>query len=176
MSSGFGLLPDRAISRGRHRGRHAPSISGTSGIPDSHNHAGPAWSCRSIWPREESNLRTQLRRLPLCPLSYGAPEECRRPSDAAACPGGGRRATGGAGAGSDLVQPSRCRGFADDGPARSTAGPCLGISPNGQTVQRRGGAPQPPSPGNNRRSILGGIVGCRASSATPSYCAEKSRP
>jgi hypothetical protein len=24
------------------------------------------------WPREESNLRTQLRRLPLCPLSYGA--------------------------------------------------------------------------------------------------------
>src|SRR4051794_14099355 len=23
-------------------------------------------------PREESNLRTQLRRLPLCPLSYGA--------------------------------------------------------------------------------------------------------
>src|SRR6185312_15831065 len=24
------------------------------------------------WPREESNLRTQLRRLPLYPLSYGA--------------------------------------------------------------------------------------------------------
>ena len=27
---------------------------------------------RLVWPREESNLRTQLRRLPLCPLSYGA--------------------------------------------------------------------------------------------------------
>ena len=27
---------------------------------------------RSEWPREESNLRTQLRRLPLYPLSYGA--------------------------------------------------------------------------------------------------------
>ena len=24
------------------------------------------------WPREESNLRTQIRSLPLCPLSYGA--------------------------------------------------------------------------------------------------------
>ena len=24
------------------------------------------------WPRVESNHRTQLRRLPLCPLSYGA--------------------------------------------------------------------------------------------------------
>jgi hypothetical protein len=24
------------------------------------------------WPREESNLRAQLRRLPLYPLSYGA--------------------------------------------------------------------------------------------------------
>src|SRR6266576_6311664 len=27
---------------------------------------------RPSWPREESNLRTQLRRLPLYPLSYGA--------------------------------------------------------------------------------------------------------
>ena len=26
----------------------------------------------TLWPREESNLRTKLRRLPLCPLSYGA--------------------------------------------------------------------------------------------------------
>jgi hypothetical protein len=25
------------------------------------------------WPREESNLRTQIRSLPLSPLSYGAP-------------------------------------------------------------------------------------------------------
>ena len=25
------------------------------------------------WPREESNLRTQIRSLPLFPLSYGAP-------------------------------------------------------------------------------------------------------
>ncbi len=29
-------------------------------------------AARERWPREESNLRTQLRRLPLCPLSYGA--------------------------------------------------------------------------------------------------------
>src|SRR5215213_6030068 len=27
------------------------------------------------WPRVESNHRAQLRRLPLCPLSYGAREE-----------------------------------------------------------------------------------------------------
>ena len=33
---GFVLLPERAISRGRHRGRHAPSISGTYGTSDSH--------------------------------------------------------------------------------------------------------------------------------------------
>ena len=26
----------------------------------------------SEWPREESNLRTQIRSLPLYPLSYGA--------------------------------------------------------------------------------------------------------
>ena len=32
------------------------------------------------WPREESNLRTQIRSLPLCPLSYGArPEPSGRP-------------------------------------------------------------------------------------------------
>ena len=30
---------------------------------------------RSVRPREESNLRTQLRRLPLYPLSYGAVAE-----------------------------------------------------------------------------------------------------
>jgi hypothetical protein len=29
-------------------------------------------SPRSEWPREESNLRTQVRSLPLYPLSYGA--------------------------------------------------------------------------------------------------------
>ncbi len=32
----------------------------------------PAWLRRSLWPREESNLRTQIRSLPLYPLSYGA--------------------------------------------------------------------------------------------------------
>src|SRR4029453_63323 len=31
-----------------------------------------AWLRRSEWPREESNLRTQIRSLPLYPLSYGA--------------------------------------------------------------------------------------------------------
>src|SRR5262249_24352404 len=31
------------------------------------------------WPREESNLRTQLRRLPLYPLSYGAGRAKRSP-------------------------------------------------------------------------------------------------
>src|SRR5438093_228507 len=30
---------------------------------------------RRLWPREESNLRAQLRRLPLYPLSYGAREQ-----------------------------------------------------------------------------------------------------
>ena len=33
----------------------------TSGVPE-----------RGEWPREESNLRTQIRSLPLYPLSYGA--------------------------------------------------------------------------------------------------------
>ena len=32
--------------------------------------ARPAYA--SQWPREESNLRTQIRSLPLYPLSYGA--------------------------------------------------------------------------------------------------------
>ena len=32
------------------------------------------------WPREESNLRTQIRSLPLYPLSYGA-----RPQSRVAC-------------------------------------------------------------------------------------------
>ena len=32
----------------------------------------PSRLCRSEWPREESNLRTQVRSLPLYPLSYGA--------------------------------------------------------------------------------------------------------
>jgi hypothetical protein len=36
------------------------------------NQAIPARPGRAEWPREESNLRTQLRRLPLYPLSYGA--------------------------------------------------------------------------------------------------------
>jgi hypothetical protein len=30
------------------------------------------WVRGSVWPRVESNHRTQLRRLPLYPLSYGA--------------------------------------------------------------------------------------------------------
>src|SRR4051794_26519238 len=34
---------------------------------------------RPAWPREESNLRTQLRRLPLYPLSYGAWRAKRSP-------------------------------------------------------------------------------------------------
>jgi hypothetical protein len=55
---------------------------------------------------------------------------------------------------------------------------CLEIFQIGQTrFQRRGGAPQPPSPGNNRCSISGGIVERRASSATPSFFfREKSGP
>src|SRR5215468_8351183 len=32
----------------------------------------PRCYATASWPREESNLRTQLRRLPLYPLSYGA--------------------------------------------------------------------------------------------------------
>src|SRR5215471_14325816 len=32
----------------------------------------------AIWPREESNLRTQIRSLPLYPLSYGAPPQSRQ--------------------------------------------------------------------------------------------------
>jgi hypothetical protein len=36
------------------------------------NHALPAWPLNAKWPREESNLRTQVRSLPLYPLSYGA--------------------------------------------------------------------------------------------------------
>ena len=44
------------------------------------NHSSDCVAIRSLrfrargasWPREESNLRTQLRRLPLYPLSYGA--------------------------------------------------------------------------------------------------------
>jgi ketosteroid isomerase-like protein len=35
-------------------------------------HAGLADLGRLEWPREESNLRTQIRSLPLYPLSYGA--------------------------------------------------------------------------------------------------------
>ena len=35
-------------------------------------HAGFADRQQSEWPREESNLRTQIRSLPLYPLSYGA--------------------------------------------------------------------------------------------------------
>jgi hypothetical protein len=29
------------------------------------------------WPRVESNHRTQIRSLPLYPLSYGAPPQCK---------------------------------------------------------------------------------------------------
>ena len=36
---------------------------------------GPAAVSAAKWPRVESNHRAQLRRLPLCPLSYGAREE-----------------------------------------------------------------------------------------------------
>jgi hypothetical protein len=35
-------------------------------------HAGFEDRWQSEWPREESNLRTQVRSLPLYPLSYGA--------------------------------------------------------------------------------------------------------
>jgi hypothetical protein len=35
-------------------------------------HAGSEGRSESEWPREESNLRTQIRSLPLYPLSYGA--------------------------------------------------------------------------------------------------------
>ncbi len=48
------------------------------GTHDSRNQAVFAWPGGAIWPREESNLRTQLRRLPLCPLSYGALAEALR--------------------------------------------------------------------------------------------------
>src|SRR5207253_1042435 len=69
---------------GEARGR---SVWGTTGVPTPskprdaqsesvalHGPCGTETSCKSVvsWPREESNLRTQLRRLPLYPLSYGA--------------------------------------------------------------------------------------------------------
>src|SRR5688572_19837460 len=36
------------------------------------NRGGEAADFRDEWPREESNLRAQIRSLPLYPLSYGA--------------------------------------------------------------------------------------------------------
>jgi hypothetical protein len=42
------------------------------GKPDPRFHALAAWLLVAKWPREESNLRAQIRSLPLYPLSYGA--------------------------------------------------------------------------------------------------------
>ena len=42
------------------------------------------WSSElGVWPREESNLRTQVRSLPLYPLSYGAARGQYAPRSAA---------------------------------------------------------------------------------------------
>jgi hypothetical protein len=66
------------LEPGYHRGMHGTRKRVTSGPPDPRNQAVSASLRGSVWPRVESNHRTQLRRLPLCPLSYGAERGWRR--------------------------------------------------------------------------------------------------
>jgi hypothetical protein len=47
----------RRLERGRHRGRHATSISATYGTHDSRNHADSPWPSRILCAWQESNLR-----------------------------------------------------------------------------------------------------------------------
>src|SRR4029079_8312306 len=58
------------MSNARSIGR--ASTTGSNGSWPRTPHGGSNGHHRGTWPREESNLRTQLRRLPLYPLSYGA--------------------------------------------------------------------------------------------------------
>ena len=49
-----------------------PTCTTRSSRPGPNAPIGPRGRGGREWPREESNLRTQIRSLPLCPLSYGA--------------------------------------------------------------------------------------------------------
>src|SRR5581483_3942878 len=60
-----------------------PVCCPTITAPETPPRSPPCLQGSHVWPREESNLRTQIRSLPLSPLSYGA--------------SGRRRATGSAG-------------------------------------------------------------------------------
>ena len=73
-----GLLPARARAiaaideTDRVMREEFAELHGNHRTTDPRDHAVPARLVDSVWPREESNLRTQIRSLPLYPLSYGA--------------------------------------------------------------------------------------------------------
>jgi hypothetical protein len=60
------------------RGQHGTALSAPVARPAPHGYAESAWLLPLEWPREESNLRTQIRSLPLYPLSYGAQAQYAR--------------------------------------------------------------------------------------------------
>src|SRR5262249_1266074 len=116
-----------------------------------------------IWPREESNLRTQIRSLPLYPLSYGAavedgsrsPAPGPRPGVWSAAPlargpgargGGGCPPAGGGPGGADLPAPRICLPAAH--PRAHTRAPT-------RRHQRHGAGAEP------ERCLAGAAFGCR---------------
>src|SRR5581483_9076340 len=72
--TGFVTVRTSAVTENRALLVRTPSAR-LGGLPSDHcRRSAAVWRA---WPREESNLRTQIRSLPLYPLSYGAgPTEC----------------------------------------------------------------------------------------------------